>query len=106
MVSEGWIFKHDVEKRDNLYFNGVTAELLSYTSAGFAFTADVPSNPVEVVDLDNLATFEARAPGDLPMDDAEMQAVVEPSVIEKSALQKFKLTCWAPRSSSSQSGAF
>jgi len=40
------------------------------------------------------------------MDDAEMQAVVEPSVIEKSALQKFKLTVLAPRSSSSQSGAF
>jgi DNA-binding transcriptional ArsR family regulator len=92
MVSEGWVFKHDVEKRDNLYFSGVTAELLSYTSAGFAFTADVPTNPVEVVDLDNLATFESRAPGDLPMDDAEMQALVEPSVIENSARQKFKLT--------------
>jgi DNA helicase HerA-like ATPase len=91
-VQEGWlIFKHDVEKRDNLYFSGVTAELLSYTSAGFAFTADVPSNPVDVVDLDNLAAFETRAPGDLPLDDTEMQALVEPSVVEASTRQKFRL---------------
>jgi DNA helicase HerA-like ATPase len=91
-VQEGWlIFKHDVEKRDNLYFSGVTAELLSYTSAGFAFTADVPSNPVDVVDLDNLATFETRTPGELPLEDAEMQALVEPSAVEASARQKFKL---------------
>ena len=91
-VQEGWlIFKHDVEKRDNLYFSGVTAELLSYTSTGFAFTAVVPSNPVDVVDLDNLATFETRAPGDVPLDDAEMQVLVEPSVVDASARQKFKL---------------
>jgi hypothetical protein len=91
-VQEGWlIFKHDVEKRDNLYFSAVTAELLSYTAAGFAFTADVPSNPVDVVDLDNLAKFEMRAPGDVPLDDAEMDALVEPAAVEASAHQKFKL---------------
>jgi hypothetical protein len=90
-VSEGWIFKHDVEKRDNLYFSAVTAELLSYTSSGFAFTANLPTNAVDVVDLDNLATFEVHAPGDVPMDDAEMKALVEPKTIEASAQQKFQL---------------
>jgi hypothetical protein len=91
-VTEGWIFKQSVEKRDNLYFSGVTAELLSYTSAGFAFTADVPKSAVDVVDLDNLATFETRAPGDLPFDDVEMTALVEPKQVEASALQKFKVS--------------
>jgi hypothetical protein len=90
-VQEGWFFKHDVEKRDNLYFSGVSADVLSYTSAGFAFTADVPSNPVDVVDLDNLAKFEMRAPADLALDEAEMQALVEPNAVEASAHQKFKL---------------
>jgi hypothetical protein len=90
-VREGWIFKHDVQKRDNLYFSAVTAELLSYTSAGFAFSADVPTTAVDVVDLDNLATFETRAPGDVPLDDAEMNAVVEPDTVKASALQKFKV---------------
>ncbi len=61
-VQEGWFFKHDVEKRDNLFFSGVTAELFSYTGSGFAFTADVPGNAVDVVDLDNLAKFATRAP--------------------------------------------
>lgn len=89
-VQEGWFFKHDVEKRDNLFFSGVTAELFSYTGSGFAFTADVPGNAVDVVDLDNLAKF-ARALGDLPLDDAEMYALVEPSVVEASVHQKFKL---------------
>lgn len=90
-VQEGWFFKHDVEKRDNLYFSGVTGELFSYTGGAFAFTADVPGNAVDVVDLDNLAKFEMRAPGELALDDAEMQALLEPSAVEASAHQKFKL---------------
>jgi hypothetical protein len=46
---------------------------------------------VDVVDLDNLATFEVHAPGDVPMDDAEMKALLEPKTIEASAQQKFQL---------------
>lgn len=90
-VKEGWIFTQEVEKRDNLYFSGVTAELLSYGSGGFAFTAAVPSNPVEVVDLDNLARFEMRAPGELVLDDTEMKALVGPKEVEASARRKFPL---------------
>ncbi len=90
-VKEGWIFPQEVEKRDNLYFSAVTGELLSYTSAGFAFAAAVPSNPIEVVDLDNHATFASQAPGDIEMNDAEMQAVLGVKAIEAIALRKFTL---------------
>lgn len=91
-VREGWLFTQEVERRDNLYFSGVTAELLSYTGKGFAFTADVPANPIEVVDLDNLAAFEMRAPGDLELLETEMTALRGPKDIEASALKKFQLT--------------
>lgn len=91
-VREGWLFKQEVERRDNLYFSGVTAELMSYTSSGFAFTADVPTNPVEVVDLDNLAAFESRAPGELELLDTEMTALLDRKAVEASALKKFQLT--------------
>ena len=86
------MFKHDVEKRDNLYFSAVTTELFQlHGRAGFGFVADLPSSAVDVVDLDNLATFEPRAPGDLTLDDPEMQALVEPDAVKASALQKFKI---------------
>ena len=63
-VKEGWIFTQEIEKRDNLYFSGVTGELLSYTSAGFTFAGPPPTHPMGVVDLDNLASFETRLPGE------------------------------------------
>lgn len=91
-VKEGWVFTREVEKRDNLYFNGLTAELLNFQGNAFTFAGTVPANPVEVVDLDNLATFEQRSPGELPLDDAEMQALLQPKDIEKSALAKFQMT--------------
>jgi hypothetical protein len=90
-IKEGWILPREVERHDNLYFSAVTGELMSYTSAGFAFTGAVPQNPVEVVDLDNLAAFETRAPGELDMEDAEMQALVAPKKVETNALRKFPL---------------
>jgi hypothetical protein len=88
-VTEGWIFTQEVEKRDNLYFSAATAELLSYGSTGFVFTGEVSSNPTEVVDLDNLARFETRSPGDLDLDDAEMKALVGEKEIEASLLRKY-----------------
>jgi DNA helicase HerA-like ATPase len=90
-VREGWLFTRQVEKRDNLYFHGVSAELLSYQGRGFTFTANVPANPTEVVDLDDLATFELRPPGDLHLEETEMNHLASEKDIEASALRKFQL---------------
>ncbi len=91
-VREGWIFKQNVERRDNLYFSALTAEVLSFEGNGFAFSAELPSNPLEIVDLDNLAQFEIRQPGDIEMDDSEMKGLLKDKEIESSALRKFQLS--------------
>ena len=89
-VSEGWIFTSKVEKRDNLYFHGLSGELLSFQDKSFAFAAAVPSNPVDVVDLDNLASLEWRSPGELELSDAEMKGLAKTKDIEASVLRKFQ----------------
>jgi hypothetical protein len=91
-IREGWIFKQEVERRDNLYFNALTAEVLSFQGNGFAFSTALPSNPLDVVDLDNLAKFETRQPGEIEIDDNEMKGLLKDKDIESSALRKFQLS--------------
>lgn len=91
-VDEGWLFKRTVERQDKLYFDGLTAELLSYVKGkGFLFEAASPSNPVDVVDLDNLACFETRMPGDLPLLLDEMDNMIGEKAAISAATRKFSL---------------
>ncbi|TNE45185.1 MAG: DUF853 family protein [Deltaproteobacteria bacterium] len=91
-VKEGWLFKRSVEKEDKLYFDGLTAELLSFVKGtGFLFEAETPSNPVDVIDLDNLACLETRMPGELPLLSREMDKLLGEKAAITAAQRKFSL---------------
>ncbi len=91
-VTEGWIFTRTVERRDCLYFNGLTGDLLTFVKGtGFSFEAETPANPVEVVDLDDLACLETAMPGELELLADEMNALVGAATVEKAAAKKFDL---------------
>jgi len=91
-LREGWLFKREVERRDNLYFSAVTGELLTYVKGkGFSFEAELPSSPVDVVDLDDLGCLETRMPGELDLDSKEMKALLGPKAAESNAARKFQL---------------
>jgi hypothetical protein len=91
-VSEGWLFKRTVEKEDNLYFDALTATLLSLVKGkGFGFDVDTASNPIEVFDLDNIACLETRMPGELELDPSEMKQILDVKTVIASAKRKFAL---------------
>jgi DNA-binding transcriptional ArsR family regulator len=91
-VREGWLFKREVERRDNLYFSALTGELLTHHKGkGFCFEAAVPESPLDVVDLDDLGCLETRLPGELELDEKEMRSRLEDSAAEANAKRKFKL---------------
>ncbi len=91
-VTEGWLFKKHVERQDKLYFDALTAELLSHVKGtGFIFEAETPSNPVDVIDLDDLACLETCMPGDLPLLPKEMNKMLGEKAAIAAATRKFSL---------------
>lgn len=91
-VKEGWLFKRSVEKEDKLYFDGLTAELLSFVKGtGFLFEAETPSNPVDVIDLDNLACLESIMPGEMELLPKEMDNLLGEKAAITAAQRKFSL---------------
>ncbi|MEI6413819.1 MAG: helicase HerA-like domain-containing protein [Pseudomonadota bacterium] len=96
-VTEGWLLnRREVERRDNLYFQAVTGDLLIHRgAAGFAFTGEVPSSPLEVVDLDNLAALTTALPGDLPLDEEALAQCLEPEAFTKDLSRRFGITVLA-----------
>jgi DNA helicase HerA-like ATPase/DNA-binding transcriptional ArsR family regulator len=91
-IKEGWLFKREVERRDNLYFNALTGELLTYVKgSGFSFAAGSPQSPIDVVDLDDLGCLETRLPGELELDEKEMRSLLGSKGAEATAARKFQL---------------
>ena len=93
-VKEGWILRQGGREARQPLLQRRDGELLSYTGR-LRVHAAVPSNPVEVVDLDNLATFENARPGELEMLDAEMKALVGREGGRDSALRNSSCRCLA-----------
>ncbi len=92
-AKEGWLFRREVERRDNLYFHGVTGDLLTYAKGrGIDFAAEIPESPLDVADLDDVAFLQSQLPGELELDDAEMRALLDPAAIVSAATRKFPLT--------------